>query len=98
MKAGRLEIEAIAIQHETPTPRPSRTIPVLHTARATTWPREESSLTWQAPCEKNSGGLAAKRFAGAPALGASRRLPKPLLILHTSNGLNNLGNLLFAQS
>jgi hypothetical protein len=27
-----------------------------------------------------------------------RRLPKVLFILHTSNGFNNLGNLLFAQS
>ncbi len=34
----------------------------------------------------------------APALGADQRLPKLLLILHTSNGFNNLGNLLFAQS
>src|SRR5258707_7791035 len=31
----------------------------------------------------------------APALGAARRLPKLLFILHTSNGFNNLGNLLF---
>ena len=33
-----------------------------------------------------------------PSLGAARRLPMLLLILHTSNGFNNLGNLLFAQS
>jgi hypothetical protein len=31
-------------------------------------------------------------------LGAARQLPKLPLVLHTSNGFNNLGNLLFAQS
>src|ERR1022692_3866378 len=38
------------------------------------------------------------RSLTSTALGADRRLPKLLLILHTSNGFNNVGNLLFAQS
>jgi hypothetical protein len=43
------------------------------------------------------GGVQPGSARSAPALGAARRLPKLLLILHTSIGFNNLGNLLFAQ-
>ena len=62
--------------------------------------KQETSLHWFRKWFRiryvESRGVA--QPGSAPALGASRRLPKLLLILHTSNGFNNLGNLLFAQS
>jgi hypothetical protein len=51
--------------------------------------------SWARPVSMQVAG---RQRAMTPVRSAARRLPKLLLILHASNGFNNLGHLLFAQS